>query len=301
MRILVVDDDPITRLTLETLLAQRGCEVVTAIDGEEAYDLLQREDAPKLAIVDWMMPGMSGPELCRKLRESKDGRRTHVIMLTGKRAKEDLVTGLEAGADDYVRKPFDIDELYARVRAAYRLVTVQDQLRSQANKDDLTGLLNRAAILEFLRRALEQAARDDNTVSILLADVDRFKLINDTHGHPIGDNVLRQMGRLLQTPLRLYDAVGRYGGEEFLVVLPGCGGEAAVEVAERLRSHVCRRGIQTPAGALSITVSVGIATSAGGFLRVDDLILAADKALYRAKHAGRNCVAGPLTLEDCAA
>ena len=158
MKILVVDDDPVTRLTLESLLIRRGCEVVTDIDGEEAYELLQREDAPKLAIVDWMMPGMSGPELCRKLRESNDSRRTHVIMLTGKRGKEDLVTGLEAGADDYVRKPFDMDELYARVRAAQRLVSVQDQLRSQANSDDLTGLLNRAGILEVLRRALEHAA-----------------------------------------------------------------------------------------------------------------------------------------------
>jgi diguanylate cyclase (GGDEF)-like protein len=301
MRILVVDDDPVTRLTLETLLARRGCEVVTAIDGEEAYELLQRADAPKLAIVDWMMPEMSGPELCRKLRESNDAPRTHVIMLTGRRGKEDLVTGLASGADDYVRKPFDIDELYARVRAAYRLVTVQDQLRSQANKDDLTGLLNRAAIMEFLRRALEQATRDDGAVSILLADVDRFKPINDTHGHLIGDSVLREMGKLLKRPLRLYDAVGRYGGEEFLVVLPGCGSEDAMDVAERLRSHICRRPIQTAAGALSITVSVGIATAAGDALQADDLILAADKALYQAKHAGRNRVAGPFPLEDCPA
>ena len=136
--------------------------------------------------------------------------------------------------------------------------------------------------------------REDSAVSILLADVDRFKLINDTHGHLIGDSVLRQMGRLLQAPLRVYDAVGRYGGEEFLVVLPGCTPQDAFDVAERVRSHICSRRVPTAAGALSITVSVGIASAAGDALQVDDLICAADTALYQAKHGGRNRVAVPL-------
>ena len=288
MKILVVDDDPITRLALESLLAQRGYQVITAVDGEQAYELLQKEDAPRLAIVDWMMPGMSGVDLCRKLRDADSTSRTHVIMLTGKRSKEDLVAGLDAGADDYVRKPFDIDELHARLRAAQRLIGLQDHLRVRANVDELTGLLNRSAIRDVLRRLLAQAAREGTAVSVVLADIDNFKQLNDTHGHLAGDAALRRLAKLLGARLRPYDMAGRYGGEEFLIVLPGCGLEDACDVAERVRTYVASQAILTPAGSLKLTLSFGVASSVGDALELEELVRAADKALYQAKQAGRN-------------
>lgn len=297
MRILVVDDDPVTRLSLETLLGRRGWDVLTAVDGEEAYEVLQREDAPRLAIVDWMMPGLSGPQLCRKLTASARGKQTHVIMLTGKRGKDDLVTGLEAGADDYVRKPFDIDELHARLRAAQRLIDLQTQLRSQAELDHLTGIYNRRAILDMLQRVLSDSAVEGTPVTIALVDVDRFKDVNDTRGHLVGDAALRAVARLLQDHVRPCDAVGRYGGEEFLLVLPRCGLADAFPVTERLRCHIARHSIATSAGPLSLTISVGIASGAGDAVDVEGLIFAADKALYQAKHSGRNRVLGALGLD----
>jgi diguanylate cyclase (GGDEF)-like protein len=297
MRILIADDDPVTRLTLETLLTRRGWEVITAVDGHEAHDVLRRADAPKLAIVDWMMPGMSGPQLCRKLRESLRTKQTHIIMLTGKRGKEDVVTGLGAGADDYVRKPFDIDELHARLCAAQRLIHLQEQLRSAADLDHLTGILNRHAVLNALRGVLADAKSEGTPVSIALVDVDRFKDINDSYGHLVGDAALRTIATLLGDHVRTYDVVGRYGGEEFLVVLPACGLQDAFEVAERMRAHVARQSIPTSAGPLSVTISVGVASGAGDVVDVTGLIFAADKALYKAKHRGRNRVLGALGLD----
>jgi two-component system cell cycle response regulator len=297
MRILIADDDPVTLLALETLLTRRGWELITAVDGHQAYEILRRADAPKLAIVDWMMPGMSGPQLCRKLRESLQTKQTHIIMLTGKRGKEDVVIGLGAGADDYVRKPFDIDELHARLCAAQRLIDTQDQLRSAANLDHLTGILNRHAVLDVLRRVLTDAGGEGTPVSIALVDVDRFKDINDSYGHLVGDAALRTIAKLLGDNLRSYDVVGRYGGEEFLIVLPGCGMHDAFEVAERVRAHVARQSIATSAGALSLTISVGVASGAGDVVDVEGLIFAADKALYSAKHRGRNRVLGALGLD----
>ena len=164
-----------------------GYNVLSVVDGHRAYQLLQREDGPALAIIDWMMPGMDGPELCRKLRERGSARRPHVIMLTAKSGKHALVDGLDAGADDYIQRPFDVDELHARLRVAQRLISANDELREQTIVDKLTGLLGRAAILELLRRALAMAARDSTSVSVLLAEIDRFRLIQDTYGHAIRD------------------------------------------------------------------------------------------------------------------
>jgi diguanylate cyclase (GGDEF)-like protein len=302
MRILVVDDDTVTRVALDTLLTQRGCEVVTAPDAEAADEILQREDSPRLAIIDWGLPGMSGLELCRKLRDADTARRTHVIMLTVKTGTEDVVTGLNAGADDYVRKPFDIDELYARIRAAERLIGVEDELRIQANVDELTGLLSRSAILDVLRRALARGARDKTPLSILLADIDRFKHVNDTYGHAIGDAALRGIAELLNPGLRPYDEIGRYGGEEFLIVLPGCGAGEAHDVAERIRTYTEGHAIDTSAGSLELTVSIGAATAVGdGDVSIDDLIVTADRALYEAKDAGRNRVVGSTDFSRAAA
>jgi len=296
VRILVADDDAITRLTLKILLSKRGYDVVTACDGDEAYKLLQQGDAPRLAIVDWMMPGLDGVELCRKLREAGSAPYTYIVMLSGKCEKNDFIAGLQAGANDYVKKPYDIDELDARMQAAQRIVTLQDDLRSKANEDELTGVLSRGAIIEILRRELAHTLRDGKPLSVIFVDLDNFKQVNDTHGHPVGDVVLRGVSRSLGAQLRAYDAVGRYGGEEFLVVLPGCGSANALHVAERMRRAVADQPVNTAAGLVPMTVSLGVATTDGASLGADDLIAAADKALYWAKRAGRNRVEGPAEL-----
>jgi two-component system, cell cycle response regulator len=292
MKILVADDDPVTRLALETLLTERGFLVHTAVDGEQAFSILERDDAPRLAIVDWIMPGMNGLELCRKLRESGSRHRTYIVMLTVKQSTEHLVAGLDAGADDYIRKPFDIDELHARLRAAQRLITAQEQLRARAYVDDLTGVSSRYAIRDLLQKALAHAAREKSPVSIALIDVDRFKHVNDTYGHSVGDMALRGVAALMGPCLRTYDVVGRYGGEEFLIVFPGCSAEDALTLSERIRSHVATQPILTPSGSLRLTVSAGVATHTGSSMDLDALISAADQALYRAKNAGRNSVQG---------
>jgi diguanylate cyclase (GGDEF)-like protein len=295
-RILVVDDDPIIRLTLKTLLTQRGYEVVVAESGEEACAILHEEGAPKIAIVDWIMPRMDGVELCRILRKSPRAQHTYVIMLTGKREEQDLVNGLDNGADDYVKKPFDIEELLARVRSGQRLVTQNEELRCKANIDGLTGLFNRNAILDLLRRELAHAQREGTPVAVLLADADHFKDVNDTYGHVIGDAALKHVAKLLGARLRPYDAVGRYGGEEFLVVLPGCGLPYAMDVAERIRCSVACEPLSTSTGPVSVTISLGVAIGDADVSDLDELIAAADKSLYRAKHDGRNRIGGPETV-----
>jgi diguanylate cyclase (GGDEF)-like protein len=293
MKILLVDDDADARLALSMLLTAYGWEVSTATHGEQAFALLQEDDAPGLAIVDWMMPGMSGPALCRKLRESAKTSRTHIIMLTGRRGTDDMVSGLESGADDFIAKPFHIDELVARIRAAERVIDRLEQLHVQANVDQLTGVLNRGAIRDVLRRALDQAVRERTAVSVVFCDVDRFKSVNDSYGHPVGDAVLCEVAKRVGASVRPYDVLGRYGGEEFLIVLPGCSLLEAFGVAERVRASLGSEAIQTSAGPLPITASFGIATSSGDTRDLDELISEADQALYRAKEAGRNRIEGP--------
>jgi len=295
MRILIVDDDSVTRLALESLFKRRGFEVIAITEGEQAYQILAQEDAPRIAIIDWALPGMSGLELCRKLKDLDRTRRTHVIMLTGNTDPEDVVAGLNAGADDYVRKPFDIDELYARVRAAARLIAMEDQLRLQADRDELTGVWSRSAILNELRQSLTRTSREETPLSIALTDVDHFKQINDRYGHGTGDVALRGIAKLLGESVRPTDFVGRYGGEEFLIVLPGCISSEAFEIAERVRKHTAEREIATSVGSLKLTVSIGVATAAAATQYIEQFINTADQALYRAKDAGRNCViaAGP--------
>jgi two-component system cell cycle response regulator len=288
MKILMADDDCVTRLALKTLLTTRGFDVHTAVDGEEAFRILQRDDAPRLAIVDWMMPRMDGVELCRALRDSGSRQRVHIIMLTGKRGSEDLVAGLDAGADDYMRKPFDIDELHARLRAAQRLIKIQEELRDRAAVDELTGISSRQAIRDVLRRALAHAVRENSSVSIALLDVDRFKNVNDTYGHPIGDMALRGAAALLGPCLRTYDVVGRYGGEEFLIVLPHSTLKAAGEQAERPCKYVRSLLIKSGDQQIAITVSIGIAQYRIHKEDWEALLNRADAALYQAKNSGRD-------------
>ena len=301
MRILIAEDEQVARLKLEAILGKWGYDVVTACDGAEALRMLQRDDAPSLAILDWLMPGLDGIEVCRKLRESGGASYIYLIMLTGKDEKQDIVAGMEAGADDYLRKPFYPEELRARVRAGERIITLQEALRIQASHDALTGIFNRGAIIEVLQRELERARRATTPVSVVLADLDHFKSVNDTHGHPAGDAVLRETARRLRAPLRPYDSLGRYGGEEFLLVLPDCPEADAAAVAERVRLAVAEVPMELSAGRIAVTVSFGTATADDvQTFDLEKLIRAADEALYRAKRGGRNRVEPRMSGEGSA-
>jgi diguanylate cyclase (GGDEF)-like protein len=306
VRILIADDDPVTRASLETILAKQHYDMTIAHDGMEAWSILQQDDAPTLAILDWMMPGLDGPELCRRVREADSASYTYIVMLTGKDAKEDLVLGLDAGADDFLSKPFHSEELRARLRAGERILRLESELRVQARRDHLTGLFNRQSIFEILQRELAHAARGGKAPAVILADVDHFKRVNDTWGHPIGDAVLRETAARLHAVLRDYDAVGRYGGEEFMLVLRECDAGSVREVAERIRRSFCDVPIRTESGDVGLTISLGYAV-ARRLSSMEDVISAADAALYAAKHSGRNCVCGsvandaPLKVDTAAA
>ena len=298
MRILIAEDDPAFRLLLEETLARWGYEVMVCRDGIEAGQILQSENAPQLAILDWKMPGMEGIELCRKIRKDAEESYIYIILLTSQQRDEDLVIGMEAGADDYIVKPFKQNELKVRLRAGRRIIELQNELlaardilREKAMHDSLTGLLNHEEILGALDRELARSQRDGVCVSVIMADIDHFKKINDTYGHPAGDAVLRIIAQKMRAMERSYDSIGRYGGEEFLIVLPECCLECAVAFAERLRSSISRDSIDTPEGLIPVTISLGVAASSSG-RRLDEhnLVKSADAALYRAKENGRNRV-----------
>lgn len=297
MRVLIAEDEPMTRLSLERTLAGWGYEPVTARDGDEAWAILQSSDAPRLAILDWLMPGMDGVDICAQLR-SRAGTYTYVILLTGKDRREDLVGGLSAGADDYIIKPFDHKELEVRVRAGRRIVELQSELiaarealRVQATTDALTGVLNRRAVTDRLKDELARAVRTSGDVSMLLLDVDHFKAVNDTHGHDAGDEVLRAIARVALQTVRAYDVVGRYGGEEFLIILPDCDKGQAFAAADRLRQQIAATVVPHKGAALSVTISAGLVSQRGSSVRdAESLVTAADDALYRAKRSGRNRV-----------
>ena len=298
MRILIAEDDVTSRLILENMLTKWGYDVVSATDGNDAWKKLQEADAPKLAILDWMMPGMEGIEICRKIRENsnKEDQYTYVTLLTAKESKENIVTGMDAGADDYITKPFDMHELRVRVRAGQRIVQLQSELLEakktleiQSRTDPLTGVLNRRAILSHIGSELSRAKRDNTHISISMLDLDHFKKINDTFGHLAGDAVLRESMNRVEDAIRTYDAVGRFGGEEFIVVLPGAKQADAFTIAERIRLKINEKNADVDGVSIPFTTSQGVATC-NGKSTVDKLIAKADEALYRAKENGRNRV-----------
>ena len=294
MTILIADDDPVSRRLLERTLIRLGHRVVAVADGSLALTTILGPNGPQLAILDWDMPGLDGPAVCRAIRE-RAVPYVYIILLTARDRHEDMVAGLDAEADDFLRKPLNVLELSARLRSGKRvldlqdnLLQAQDALRYQATHDHLTGLVNRPMILEHLDKELRRVKRSGDPLAIAIADVDHFKRINDTHGHSVGDAVLREVANLMRSVMRDYEWIGRYGGDEFLVSLPGCDAIGAVVAAERARQRVGDTPVHVGPLRLRVTLSIGVAWTGASGGDLETLILDADEALYRAKAAGRN-------------
>lgn len=298
MRVLVADDSLVMRRLLEASVSSWGYQPVSASDGDQAWEILTSPDPPSIAILDWMMPGLSGLAVCRQLRERHTTPYIYVILLTSRGMREDIVGGLNAGADDYVVKPFDKHELEVRLRAGKRIIELQSELmaaqarlREQAMRDPLTGLWNRACILDMLERELDRARRIATPLGLLMIDLDHFKRLNDTRGHQFGDHALSAFAARIQAAVRSYDAIGRYGGEEFLILAPGCGEPELLAQAERLRAAVFSAPFDIEGLSIPLTVSIGASCVEPGFRVTSiELIRAADDALYEAKRTGRNRV-----------
>jgi len=298
VRILVADDSGVSRHVICTFLRQWGHDVVSVADGDEALKALRTDTDISVALVDWMMPGISGIEVCKRLRAIPDRAYTYMISVTSRNEREDLVCALEAGFDDFLTKPVNPSELNARLLVCGRILDLQNRLLEaceisefKATHDTLTGLWNRGAILEFLRGQLASAVRHSSNLALMIVDVDHFKRINDTHGHSVGDAVLIHVSQLMRSSVRASDWVGRYGGEEFLVVASDPTGNDGLHMAERLRIAIADTPYRSSDLTVSPTISIGIANSgASACPTVEDLVKIADAALYRAKDNGRNCI-----------
>ncbi|MCK4625637.1 MAG: diguanylate cyclase [Phycisphaerae bacterium] len=298
MKILIADDDAVMCRRLEVPLSECGHEIVVCFNGTDAWNILQEPDAPRLAILDWMMPGLEGPEICRRVRQHETDRYTYMILLTVRVDQSDIIDGINSGADDYITKPFDMMELKARLNAAMRnlrvhedLLAAQEMLREEAMRDGLTGTQNHVAIMETVKQEIARSSREQTEVSIAIIDLDKFKSVNDTHGHLFGDEVLREVVHRIKNHLRAYDTIGRCGGDEFLIVMPDCSLAEAKVVAERIREVILQTPVVADQKEFNQSISIGIATTKDvTFTRPNELIKNADEALYAAKRAGRNCV-----------
>ena len=305
MRILIAEDDAVSRTILRRAVEKTGHECLAAADGEEAWSLFKENPDIDVIISDWMMPGVDGLELCRRVRG--DGREgyTYFIFLTALGDREHLLQGLEAGADDYLSKPLDRDELGMRLTSALRVtelhrrLAVQNEelealnrmLFEQSRQDPLTSLGNRLRLREDLQVLQSRAERYGHSYAVVLCDVDFFKAYNDRYGHLAGDDELRRVAATLSSGLRTGDTAYRFGGEEFLLVLPEQDAEAAAAITERLRQAVEDLGIPhadgLPLGVVTVSAGVAVSAEAGDG---DGLLRAADRALYAAKETGRNRV-----------
>ncbi len=296
MRVLLADSDSERMRQLEGWLIKWGYEVTPSRNGVDAWAKIESERKPVLAVLAWRMEGMLGIDVCRRLRLHPDLPSAYVLLLVDSRGQEELFDGLNAGADDFLFAPLDSVETRARIRTGARVIETeqalkasQDALRIQSTRDAITGSWNHASILEVLQKERDRARRKSGSVGVVLADLDEFRKVNENLGHPVGDEVLREAARRMNSSVRPYDSVGRYGGEEFLIVLPGSDGLGALTVAERIRENFANRPVLTSAGPVPVTLSLGVAAE-GGEAGLDDsaLLIAAGSALARAQKTGRN-------------
>jgi two-component system, cell cycle response regulator len=298
VKILIADDDGMSRRLLEKTLEREGYKVIAVDNGQLALQQLSLPEGPRLALLDWMMPELDGPGVCLEVRKQHERPYVHIVLLTSRGSKEDVVAGLEAGADDYLTKPWDPAELAARLRVGQRILQLEDRLvearetmRFKATHDHLTSLFNRGVIVDLLARELTRTHREKGCTVVMLGDLDHFKDVNDQYGHIVGDEVLREIAQRLLASVRSYDFVGRYGGEEFLIVLNNCDQTQAITRAEQVRNGIVNHPVQTTRGPLPITMSLGVLSSRDWDLRlVEDILVETDLALYHAKADGRNCV-----------
>lgn len=298
-RVLLVDDSAVYQRIILDHLHDWGFDVTVAKDGEEAWGLLQQPNSPRLVLMDWVMPRMDGLELSRRLRALPSTLPyIYTLLLTGKDSRSDLLKAMDAGVDDYITKPFDDLELKARLFAGQRVINLQNQLLATrkilehaASYDHLTGLMNRREIMESLQRELSRAKREHSPLTIAMIDVDHFKKVNDEFGHLFGDEALQEVARRLQSQLRSYDSVGRYGGEEFLLVLPGCDLASALSRTDHIRYFMQLTPVTALGKCTPITVSIGVATmNRQTEVELKSLLTQADIGLYEAKKNGRNRV-----------
>ena len=297
MKALIAEDNAGFRLALEKLLKKWGHDAVAAVNGKEALEILSKDDPPRLAILDWMMPELDGVEVCRRVREQNREPYIYILLLTAKDTAEELIEGMEAGADEYLRKPVNTQELRVRIRAGRRIIDLQEELvrarellRRQASRDCLTEFFNRGAMFEVLNRELKRAERESTTLSLIMTDLDHFKQINDSCGHAAGDACLAAVVAPIQAELRQSDIIGRYGGEEFVVVLTGADAAEAAPVAQRICQRVAEVRIEGFGAPIRLTCSIGVASSDTLAVWGQHLIAQADAAQYAAKRAGRNQV-----------
>lgn len=290
MDVLLVDDDPITRLAVCAALEEWDFTPVVAEDGHQALQRLEQKNPPHLMIIDWSMPGLSGPELCKTIRQREDGQFFYILMLTGKEGSSAIVEAMEAGADDFISKPFDHRVLKVRIAAGSRIVRLEQTLNQLASRDALTQCWNRRMIDELMQNAIKEAHRKHGPLCLMVLDIDHFKAINDTHGHGPGDVALKHLVTVMNNNLREYDQVGRYGGEEFVILLPNTATEEAWGIAERVRSAVQFQPAYVNSQlSISLTVSIGLAQlDEDGTEDQQHLFQRADAALYEAKGSGRN-------------
>ncbi len=298
MKVLIADDSIVSRHVLEATLRRWDYEPIATTNGNDAWELLQRDDAPHLAILDWMMPGLTGLEICKLVRSRAKEPYTYILLLTARSEIGDVIEGMEAGADDYITKPFEYNELKVRLRAGRRIVELhsellvaREKLRVQATRDSLTSIWNRPSILEILDRELVRSIREKRPLGLVMFDLDHFKNVNDTHGHLAGDSVLRETASRISGTLRPYDSFGRYGGEEFLIVLPGCDERSTRAHAERTRQALAAERFDVGGISINVTASFGATTFMPDLCSTArELIRTADDALYQAKSEGRNLV-----------
>lgn len=291
-RILIADDKAVNRHMLKSMVEEMGMESIEAHDGEEACNILKREDAPQIVLLDWVMPKLNGLEICRRiaLERSQSQKYRYIILVTSKDKDDEISEGFLAGADDYITRPFNRNELRMRLSVGVRIVQMQRDLLKLLHWDPLTNALNRRAALERLDEEIKRSTRSQSPLSIAMLDIDHFKQINDTHGHLVGDMVLKEVVTRIFHSVSSYDLIGRYGGDEFILLFPNTKLADATLTCSHIQKSFTQNPIVSADLKLFVTVSIGVTSQNNVSDLADTLIHHADDALYKAKRQGRNQV-----------